>query len=219
MPTNLLVEVDGVWRSISLEERKFTVDDLTVWTFTDAAGHQWLTKVGESIDLYTVIEDLPSGLCLEFGVAKGVSITNLARHLPLSIMYGFDSWKGLPHDWNEGDLRGSFRCEKPKVPDNCELIEGLFSDTLEGFLEAHRDPVSFVHIDCDLYNSCVYVLHCLMARFVKGSVIAFDEIDGDFFVGELQAWDRYLRESRQQWNLLGKQHAWGRVYRYTGYDN
>jgi len=152
------------------------------------------------------------GLILEFGVAGGKSIRELAKHGRK--IYGFDWWKGLPHDWNPYDQRGYLVCDKPNdLPENVELIDGLFSDTLEGFLLQHRDAVSFVHIDCDLYCSTLYVLNCLKGRFIKGSVIAFDEIDV-LHLGERAAWARYCFETSQDWRLLGKQHQFGEVYEF-----
>ncbi|WP_051656756.1 hypothetical protein [Butyrivibrio sp. AE3004] len=72
-------------------------------------------------------------------------------------IYGFDSFEGLPEDWftastdfNEGSLRQG---KIPEVRKNVELVVGLFDATLTDFLEAHKENVAFMHIDCDLYSS------------------------------------------------------------------
>lgn len=39
----------------------------------------------------------------------------------------------------------------------------------------HVGPVSFVHIDCDLYSSTKTVLQHLSPRLRPGSIIVFDE--------------------------------------------
>lgn len=217
MVANVWIDTPQGPRGLTLKERGFVMSSgETAWIFEDDHGQQVITRTGWKMDLLEVLRDTPKGLCLEFGVSKGESLRRLVS--TGRKFHGFDTWKGLPHDWNDGDLRGSFKAVKPDIP-NCELYEGLFSDTLPAFLAHHHDPVAFVHIDCDLYASCIYVLHCLVDRFVKGSVIAFDEIDQGTHFGELQAWCRYKQETGQVWELLGKQHAFGEVYRYTGYAN
>lgn len=41
----------------------------------------------------------------------------------------------------------------PYVNSNVILLKGLFQDTLESFLDNHKnDKISFVHIDCDIYS-------------------------------------------------------------------
>lgn len=155
----------------------------------------------------------PQGLVLEFGVAAGRSLREIARH-SAGTVYGFDCWSGLPHDWGEGDPKGSFACEKPQVPGNVILVDGLFSDTLEPFLRDHDGPVGFCHIDCDLYCAARYVLDCLCDRFVVGSVVMFDEIAQDPQHGERLAFSRYRANNpNQHWEMIGKQHPWGEVYR------
>jgi len=66
----------------------------------------------------------------------------------------------------------------PYVPGDVILIEGLFQDTLEPFLEEHGESVSFLHMDADLYSSTNYVLSTLAdaGRIVKGTIIEFDEV-------------------------------------------
>jgi hypothetical protein len=63
----------------------------------------------------------------------------------------------------------------PEMPANVELVKGWFDETLPRFLEAHPEPVSFVHLDCDIYASSKTVLDCLEPRFVPGSQIVLDD--------------------------------------------
>jgi hypothetical protein len=116
------------------------------------------------------------GLALEFGVASGRTITQIANATPGGTVYGFDSFKGLPEDWRTGFGKGAFaRTAPPKVPDNVELVIGLFGDTLPGFVASHQAPVSFLHVDCDLYSSTVDILTHLGPHIGPGTVIAFNE--------------------------------------------
>lgn len=115
------------------------------------------------------------GLVLEFGVATGRTITMIAKHCRGQV-FGFDSFEGLPESWYGDYRRGTFaRDELPPVPDNVTLVTGWFSDTLPSFLAEHPEPVSFLHVDSDLYSSAALVLTQLRDRIVAGTVIVFDE--------------------------------------------
>jgi predicted O-methyltransferase YrrM len=118
------------------------------------------------------------GLILEFGVAKGTTVTHIATLCPEECVYGFDSFQGLPEHWSGN--RFSYRnfSQKgvlPQVPENVELVPGWFNETLPGFLAAHPGPVGFLHVDCDIYSSTAYVLDALKDRLQPGCVIVFDE--------------------------------------------
>ena len=165
---------------------------------------------GTLIPWREAVELSPEGLVLEFGVRYGTTIRAISE--ANRQVYGFDWWKGLPHDEEDCWFRTSCECEKPNdLPSNVTLIEGLFSDTLEGFLESNRGPVAFVNLDCDIYTSTLYILHCLVDRFVKGSIIAFSAMT--FSQAQRKAFDRYLKETGQAWEFLGKQHWAGEIYR------
>ena len=96
------------------------------------------------------------GLYLEFGVHQGVSLNFLSSKLPEGqIIHGFDSFEGLPDKWLFGRGLGHFSTggKLPEVGPNVRLHKGWFSDTLPPFLANESDPISFIHIDCDLYVS------------------------------------------------------------------
>jgi hypothetical protein len=116
----------------------------------------------------------PNGLFLEFGVATGRTIRHLAG-LSTSPVYGFDSFEGLPEDWRTGFEKGAFSGSLPTVPANVSLIKGWYSETLPAFLLKHKERVSFLHIDCDLYSSTKCVFDLLADRITSGTVILFDE--------------------------------------------
>ena len=44
----------------------------------------------------------PTGEVLEFGVFRGKSIRTIAKVVPKRKVYGFDSFIGLPEDWERG---------------------------------------------------------------------------------------------------------------------
>jgi len=128
---------------------------------------------------YSVKKATIKGLFLEFGVMNGRSLKFLAECRPDKRFYGFDSFKGLPESWGDSYPKGWLKVDQPpNILGDVILVEGLFQDTLETFLEDHDEPVSFLHLDADLYSSTNYVLTTLAdaGRIVKGTVIEFDEL-------------------------------------------
>jgi hypothetical protein len=131
------------------------------------------------------------GYNLEFGVFNGVTISCLATARPDLEFHGFDSFEGLPSDWDMGskhvkadafDRKGVM----PEVPDNVKLWKGWFSQTImdwlihvseEGYTKPHlRKNISFLHVDCDVYSSTKTVLDDLNKWIVPGTIIRFDEL-------------------------------------------
>ncbi len=123
---------------------------------------------------YVVNEARLPGLYLEFGVGRGKSIRWIGAAADRTV-YGFDSFDGIPEYWN-GNPVGAFAQSKlPKVPDNVKFEIGMFDATVPGFLEQHSDPVSLLHVDCDLYSSTVTIFEMLGARLQPGAIVLFDE--------------------------------------------
>ena len=116
-----------------------------------------------------------NGLILEFGVASGRTINHISEQTTQKI-YGFDVFSGLPETWRTGFQAGIFGRENlPKVNSNVELVEGLFENTLDIFLENHSEPISLLHIDCDLYGGTKTIFDKLGNLIKPDTVIVFDE--------------------------------------------
>jgi len=124
------------------------------------------------------------GAFLEMGVCTGKTINFVAALNPEQLVWGFDSFEGLPEEWTRTDLtfpRGAFRVKvegwMPPVLHNVSLIKGMFRDTLPQFKEQilKSDPIAFLHIDCDIYSSTKEVFDHLADNIVSGTVIVFDE--------------------------------------------
>ena len=81
-----------------------------------------------------------AGLVLEFGVAGGESVRQIAAERGGRV-YGFDSFEGLPENWFGYLRKGYFAQPLPRVPANVTLVKGWFSDTLEDFLRQQAGPV------------------------------------------------------------------------------
>jgi len=150
---------------------------------------------------------LPDGLVLEFGVAEGKSIREMAAAAPDRKIWGFDSFEGLPEDWKEDVGKGAFACEPPTdLADNVELVIGWFNNTLEEWATNNPGPLSVIHLDADLYSSTDYVMRTLEDRFVDGTIIVFDEIHGhpDHKEHEYKNFLEFLDRTGFKWECLGQ---------------
>jgi hypothetical protein len=153
-------------------------------------------------------QHIPYTLWLEFGVYEGKSISYIAKRTT-STVYGFDSFHGLPENWRPGFPRGEFDRQGaiPDVPENVVLIKGLFQDTLGSFLNEHRERISFLHIDSDLYSSAKFILEMVKDRLSPDCVVIFDELvnyigfDGEN--GELKAWYEFITENEVDYKWIG----------------
>ncbi|HQT68520.1 MAG: hypothetical protein B7Z78_05610 [Rhodospirillales bacterium 20-60-12] len=135
-----------------------------------------VTRYGNAFQLLSqaIARANPDGLFLEFGVASGTTINHMAGQLAGKI-YGFDGFEGLPEDWRPGFPTGAFAQTPPAVAANVELVIGWFNQSLPRFLDTHTGPVSFMHVDCDLYSSTKTIFDLLGPRIRSGTVIVFDE--------------------------------------------
>lgn len=173
---------------------------------------------------------------LELGVFNASSINFIARNLrdaasdasDIPIIYGFDSFQGLPEDWHKirGPVgrsmdvfkAGAFKLENlPPVEDNVRLIKGWFNETVPSFVDALRKSseaegsllpqARFVHIDCDLFSSAREALRAVTPLVGPGTVMVFDEIvnfagfnrEG---VGELRAFFAWLQEYPRKFEII-----------------
>lgn len=163
--------------------------------------------------LHYVMEDLKpdkksNDLWLEFGVGCGHSINYISKFTQ-DIVYGFDSFEGLPEKWRDGFDIGSLSMNKkpPIVNHNVMLIQGLFQDTLSDFLKSHDGQISFIHLDADLYSSTKYVLDNIKDRLKNRTIIVFDELvnypgfDND--KGELLAWYEFITDYDIEYEWIG----------------
>lgn len=138
------------------------------------------------------------GLWMEFGVFRGRSIQRISS-LTQNTVWGFDSFDGLHEHWDDDNPKGVYS-SAGKIPEgaivgdnhsmfdssptrkiepwnpNVKLIKGYFEDVLPSFLNEHKEKAAFIHIDSDLYSSCVTVLNHLKPRIVNGTIICFDEL-------------------------------------------
>lgn len=204
----IVVPAAYVWRKIAAEPRLITTELSVVRetmrrAVSDAADYAD-SRMPKALCLRN-IEKLwrhafgtrrKSGLIIEFGVWTGTSITFFAS-LTKEKIYGLDSFEGLREDWTGWENpKGTFNLHGalPQVPGNVELVKGWFDETLPIFLEAHAEPFSFVHIDCDTYEATAAILKIAGDRFQSGTVVVFDEYFGyrGWREGEFKAWQEFV---------------------------
>ena len=169
------------------------------------------------------------GLWMEFGVYRGRSITHIAGHTKNTV-YGFDSFEGLPEHWDKDNPLGVYSLNgqipsgaiagsnhdnpgmydpSPTVttqpwPANVKLIKGWFNVSVPPFIEEHKEPVAYMHIDSDIYSSCKTVLTLFKNQIVKGTVLDFDELLDypDYKNHEIKAFAEFLLETGHNYEAL-----------------
>lgn len=94
---------------------------------------------------------------------------------------------------------------KRSFRENVEFVVGLFEESLPPFLEKCGRDITFMHIDCDLYESTKCVLECCYPFIKKGCVIVFDELinfDG-YEKYELRALHEFISKHNVDFEWIG----------------
>jgi O-methyltransferase len=175
---------------------------------------------------YLISNQIP-GPVLEFGSRSGFTSRCLGETMAernySGKLYLFDSFEGLPDIKSDIDLRspevheqkvwfkGAMAMPSDTVeliandlkrfmqPYQFEIVKGYFSETLPRALP--EEPVSMVHIDCDLYQSTMEVLETLNERKLlqNGAILMFDDYNtskADPKMGERRALADLLQRNK-----------------------
>lgn len=130
---------------------------------------------------------------LEFGVnrAYSINVTSIIANKMLKQrldIHGFDSFFGLPTEWEGQNMtRGAFSSGGvvPPTEKGIMIQKGLFNETLPGFLKDPKTSCSRktgnsvlvgVNIDNDLYEGALYILNNLVPCMRKGTLLHFHDI-------------------------------------------
>lgn len=143
---------------------------------------------------------------LEFGVYRGESLFYWAKKNTNaeSRFFGFDSFEGLPEDWEKNHQKGKFSTDG-KVPQTVDpriqFIKGWFNTTIPTFKKTYvqKNPI-IIHIDSDLYSSALYVLTQFDEIIQNGTVIILDEFGN--LLHEFSAWQDYTRSYNKRFRVL-----------------
>jgi hypothetical protein len=165
--------------------------------------------------------DEQEDLWLEFGTFDGRSIIPISEYTN-KMIYGFDSFVGLPEDWRCRNIPAgtfnlggddpnykfygvTFNLDDLKVVPNVEFIKGWFEDTLPKFMEDHNRPISFIHVDSDIYSSAVCIFKNTVKNIKPGCIIVFDELlhyEG-FEEHEWKAWWEFVEKYNIEFEWIG----------------
>ena len=110
----------------------------------------------------------------EYGVWMGESFKYLIKAYKKG--YGFDTFTGLPEDWNTVP-QGTYSSygNIPKI-EGGEFIVGEFSESLPRFFAKKRPMASLINFDADLYSSTLCALNHSLPVIDEKSVLVFDEL-------------------------------------------
>jgi len=152
-------------------------------------------------------------LYLEFGVWKGDATRRWSQLLKNknSRLHGFDSFEGLPEDWNDEVKSGHFstRGAPPDIPDTrVKFFIGGFDQTLPSY-QFVDSPVLVIYLDADLYSSTNFVLETLKSHIKVGTIICCDDFWDRHH--EQRAFDEFLRETRMTMELIAADYGMRRV--------
>ncbi len=127
------------------------------------------------------------GNIIEFGVAEGAStrvlkseLRRLRRQQPQigrRRLFACDSFLGLPEQF-ETLAPGTFACKPPRIR-GVDFVVGYFDATLDDTLARRVGPVALASLDADLESSTMCALTWLTPLLTPGSLLLFDEFDGD----------------------------------------
>jgi predicted O-methyltransferase YrrM len=170
---------------LSLNNKIAFIEELTM-----SSLHEWtpptlsaINSLCESDDLLSSALELAkkSGYWLEFGAGSGSTLTKIADFVKNDkskpLVFGFDSFDGLPEDWACGYKKGHWKQNYIPSISGAEIVVGYFDKVLPDWIRSQEKlEITFVHIDCDLYSSTKYVLSQIAPYLSSGAIIVFDEI-------------------------------------------
>lgn len=159
----------------------------------------------------------PHGLWLEFGVGSGKTTAAIAFQMQALVgqaakLHGFDSFQGLPSDWDHTHLAAGTFSTGGQVPPhllemkNVQIHVGLFSQTLGDLDQFGNTPVAFAHIDVDIFPAAIEVLSRIACQLMAGSILVYDELVnyvGFELSGEYRAWEYIASAYGIGWEYAG----------------
>lgn len=143
----------------------------------------------------------------ECGVWRGRTLIAMGLYLrqmhSSKTLWGFDSFEGFeqqtPHNFRDTSLR--LVEEKAAIfrLSNVRVVAGYFRDSLR---TVENCRFSFVHIDCDIYDSYKECLEFFGPRMVRDGMILFDEYDDQDWPGAKRAVDEFCQNANVSLNFV-----------------
>lgn len=143
---------------------------------------------------------------LEFGVWNGRSINYMADVRPDCLFHGFDSFEGLPEDWNPAHLKGHFATDVTKLSfkSNVAIKKGWFCDTVPPWIGNRSSRVAGLHIDCDIFSSTQTILNQFRGVICESKpLVLFDEFYNyrEYQEGEFKAFMQFVNDSELEFEV------------------
>jgi hypothetical protein len=160
-----------------------------------------------------------AGDVAECGVFKGSSLAAIALHLrknrPAKRVFGLDSFRGFDESVQKDIALGGAADTQKRIGgfdstslakvrtklarlhllDAVTLIPGYFTESL---IKLPKTSFSFVHLDCDIYDSYSQTLSYFYDRMSPGGIILFDEYEDPPWSGCKLAVDEFLADKPEK---------------------
>ena len=189
---------------------------LEVGRWMHERGFKSFPRVRERESVYDMMAAMTGGkrvLYLELGVFEGEAMHYWSKLLtdPSSHLHGFDSFEGLPENWNLSNVKGTFSTggKAPAIPDQrIKFFKGWFDETLKSYTPPDFDQL-IINCDADLYDSTVCVLEKFKKNILPGTIIYFDEFSDRNH--ELRAFSEFLDKTKLKFEVIASNRELSRV--------
>ena len=168
--------------------------------------NKWKTKgIEQNVLKSLILQDLlyktpKEGLIVECGVGIGWSLSIISQ-ISSKKIYVFDSFEGFPKGtnkdaiqydpinyWHYKHMNVDFVKDNllangvslEQIEKNITFKKGFYPESFANF----DSPISFLHLDVDLYNSYKECLKYFYPLLIKGGIITFDEYDQQKILNE-----------------------------------
>ena len=162
----------------------------------DYGPKNWLSQPTYFKDIFKHIDISTSSnsLFIELGVFTGHTLSLINQNTENIMVYGFDTFSGLPEDWVEsnGNIlynKNAFATSLPENTGKNTFIVGKVEDTLADFLKEKKQKIKFIHLDLDLYSASKYALNTIFDYLEDEAIIVIDDVYG------LPSWEEYSIKS------------------------
>jgi hypothetical protein len=166
-----------------------------------------------------------NGSIAECGVYRGATLLAVGLYLKHAgsekLLYGFDSFAGFDcavrvdqqmageHTpfmrvgafADTSDLRLSRRLNYFGLQSRVHLRKGYFKDTFDPHW---AQQFSFVHLDCDIYESYKICLEYFFPRMEKNGIVLFDEYNDPAWPGCTKAIDEFLADKPEKLEKIAR---------------
>ena len=139
-------------------------------------------------------------------------------------IYGFDTFEGVDIQWENWDMKQfningvpeqvkqldknvRYKCTglTKKFNSNVKFVKGLFQNTLPKFLKEKNEKITFLHIDCDIYEGAKTIFDNCNKYLSNNSIIVFDELVNyyGFQNGEFKTFYEWVNENNIKFEWIG----------------